>query len=89
MYAQLIDFALRLYFVSIACATFNHLSIPSISCIGNFTPLRSASVHIMERLSLRENKVIVAVDFGTAYSGVAWAKTGDVSCDAVIERSFY
>jgi hypothetical protein len=27
----------------------------------------------------KENKVVVGVDFGTTFSGVAWAKIGDVS----------
>jgi molecular chaperone DnaK (HSP70) len=28
-----------------------------------------------EKLSITERKIIVAIDFGTTYSGVAWAET--------------
>lgn len=43
----------------------------------------------MERLSLHENKVVVAVDFGTTYSGVAWAKIGDVCRETLIKWAFF
>lgn len=37
----------------------------------------------MARPTSSENKVVVGVDFGTTFSGVAWAKIGDVSADVV------
>jgi hypothetical protein len=37
----------------------------------------------MARLPSSENKIVVGVDFGTTFSGVAWAKIGDVSADVV------
>jgi len=43
-----------------------------------YSALATTQLYGMERLSLSENKVVVAVDFGTTYSGVSWAKIGDV-----------
>lgn len=37
-------------------------------------------------MSLRKNKVVVGIDFGTTFSGIAWAKIGDVSTVAVLSR---
>lgn len=31
-------------------------------------------------LSLHERRIVAAIDFGTTFSGVAWAKVLDVSC---------
>jgi molecular chaperone DnaK (HSP70) len=34
----------------------------------------------LKALSLDERKIAVAIDFGTTFSGVAWAKVLDVRC---------
>ena len=43
----------------------------------------------MNSLSLQDKKIVVGVDFGTTFSGIAWANTVDVrSTFYFVERTF-
>ncbi|KZL82583.1 hsp70-like protein, partial [Colletotrichum incanum] len=54
---------------------FSFLSIPLTDLQDTRSMSMSSNMDNFEKLSVSERKIVVGIDFGTTYSGVAWAET--------------